>query len=112
MSNLLKNETIAVKRQTNLGEFGKDGYPLDPEFDELTSDGNAQPLAGLEILQVPEGDRTRELLNWFTEDRLKLTDIVTRDGTEFEVQTAENWSMSGINIKYFKCRLVSIDVKR
>lgn len=112
MSSLLEGETIEVKRQTNLGEFGDDGYPLDPLFDELTSKGNAQPLSGLEILQVPEADRTRQVLNWFTKDKLELKDIVTRKGDDFEVQTVEDWTMSGQCIAFFKCRLVKVDVER
>ena len=109
---LLKTETVTVKRQTNFGQFDDDGFPSNPVFEELTSEGNAQPLSGLEILQVPEADRTRQVLNWFTPDELKLEDIVTRKGIEFEVQTVENWECSGVCIKFFKCRMVKVDVKR
>ena len=112
MSVLFDRETIDVKRQTNFGEFGDDGYPETPVFENLTSKGNAQPLSGFEILQVPEADRTRQVLNWFTKERLELKDIVVRQGDDFEVQTVEDWSMSGQCIAYFKCRLVKVDVKR
>lgn len=112
MSVLFDKETVDVKRQTNFGEFGEDGYPATPKFENLTSKGNAQPISGLEILQVPEADRTRQVLNWFTKERLELRDIIVRKGDDFEVQTVEDWSTSGVNIAYFKCRLVKVDVKR
>lgn len=112
MSSLLSKETLAVKRQTNFGQYDDDGFAEIPVFQNLTTLGRAVPLSGFEILQVPEADRTRQVLNWFTLERLEHKDLIVRGGEDFEVQTVEDWSESGECISFFKCRLVKVDVER
>lgn len=108
----MKEETLAVKRQTNFGVFDSDGFAQLPVFTDLTSIGSAQPLSGFEILQVPEADRTRQILNWFSEIGLQHKDLVVRGGVDFEVQTVEDWTVPGVCVSYFKHRLVKVDVER
>lgn len=108
----MKEETLVVKRQTNFGVFDGDGFPQAPVFTNLTTIGSGQPLSGFEILQVPEADRTRETLNWFTEIGLQHKDLVVRGGVDFEVKTVEDWSVPGVCVSYSKHRLVKVDVER
>jgi len=110
---LFKSETITVKRQTNLGEFDdRTGLPVSPTFQELSFQGNVQPISGQELLQMPEGDRKRQVLNVFTDFELKNEDIVLRKGSEYEVRTSEDWDQSLLNISHFMARIVRIDVQR
>ncbi len=109
---LIPIEDLVTKRQTNLGEFGDDGFPVKPFFDETCFKGNVQPITGFEILQVEEGDRTRQNLNIFTEFELKSDDIVVRKGIEYEVRTVEHWDIQVSNLSHFKARVVKVDVKR
>lgn len=109
----MKEETVTVKRQTNFGEYDSDGFPVAPMFTTFTIQASIQPLSGWEILQVPEGDRTRQLLNVFTETQeIQHKDIVVRNGAEYEAQVPEDWTIPGVNVSYWKVRIARIDVER
>lgn len=109
---LIEKEVFKLERQKNFGEYDKDGFPSDPKVEEGTFKGMAVPLTGNEILQVPEGDRTRKNLNIFTAFELEHADIVIRNDERFEVQATEDWTMQGICIQFYKTRVVKVDVAR
>ena len=68
-----------------------------------------QPVSGNELLQVPEGDRNRQVLNVFSQKfEIKKDDIVIRNGDEFEVRTVENWNQ--LSLSHFFARIVKKDV--
>jgi hypothetical protein len=70
--------------------------------------GNIQPLTGLELLQLAEGDRQREVKKIYTAFALANGDVVTRaDGTRFEVQAVEDWT--AFHQPHYKARLVRIE---
>ncbi len=108
-SRLLPEETLQGRRQLNKGKYGEDGFPLEPTFDEFEFVCNVQPISGLEILQVPEGDRTRQVFNCWTEFKLGSNDIVTRESEEYEVRPVEDWTQQSLS--HYKVRLVKRDVQ-
>ena len=111
-SRLIPSETLVRKRQTNFGVFDPDGFPQAPVFETDSFIGNVQPLSGLEILQVPEGDRTREILNIWKEFELLAKDIVIRNGIDFEVQNPVDWIQPLTRLSHKKVRIVKVDVER
>lgn len=104
---LINDESLTVKRDLNLGKYGSDGYPKQQKFETFTFTGSVQPISGLEILQVPEGDRTRQVMNVFTSFELKGEDLVVRDGVDYEVRTVEKWVQ--LSLAHFKARIVRKD---
>lgn len=106
-SRLVPDEDLAVKRQTNRGAFDADGFPTPAIFTEFNIKGNIQPISGLEILQVPEGDRTREIFNLWTATPLTTDDIIVRNTTEYEVQVVQDWLQQ--NLQHFRARIVKKD---
>ena len=74
----------------------------------FTVKGNCQPVSGDDILQIPEGDRKRQLLKIYTEDELMVNDIVTVDGKEFEAHPVENWARQE-RLNHYKTILILKD---
>lgn len=61
--------------------------------------GSAQPLTGLEIVRIPEGDRERERLKIYSADELRASksgvgraDEVVIEGDIFQVERVERWA--------------------
>ena len=74
---------------------------------ETAAEGNIQPLNGLELQQLPEGDRQRGVHKIYTAYALKNGDIVTRaDGSRHEVQAVEDWT--AFSLAHYKARLVRV----
>jgi hypothetical protein len=77
----------------------------DQDFD---ASANIQPLSGKELLQLPEGDREKEVKKIYTAFALQNGDGVTRaDGIRYEVQAVEDWT--AFHQPHFKARLVRIE---
>lgn len=89
---LLRTEKIKVKRILNDGEYDSDGYPKKPRFEIREIEGNVQPVTGKELLEVPEGDRERQIFNVFSKEKLNPNDIVIRNNIEYEVRLNEDWN--------------------
>jgi hypothetical protein len=71
--------------------------------------GNAQPLTGNELLQLPEGDRQRQNMKLYTKTELQVNDLVTIDsGNAFEVQNVEDWTRQ-IRLPHYKARIMRLD---
>jgi hypothetical protein len=64
-----------------------------------------QPVTGLNLVRLPEGQRTREHVTIFTETKLQTADarigvpadVVSWNGFSYEVQTVEAWD------SFWKC---------
>lgn len=104
---MTKDEVLCVERKFAVQEI--DGKPVQRDSLCFEIVCNVQPLAGLELLMVPEGDRFREQF-WVFQDNsesekvLFLNDLVTRQGFKYQVQQAENWR------SYTRSRMVRLDV--
>lgn len=107
-SRLIRNETMLRRRNAKLGQYGEDGFPVDDQFTECSFIGNAQPINGREILQVPEGDRESDNMWLYTEADIRPNDVVVRQGVQYEVRTAEDWRQQ--RLRHVRCRMVRRDV--
>lgn len=95
-------ETVCVERMSK-ATYVK-GRPSLEECEKFDILANIQPVTGRELLMVPEGERSRNHLDVFTETRLKPKDVVVRFGERFEVHFVEEWG------PYFKARVRGTDV--
>jgi hypothetical protein len=85
---ITKGERLCTRRRSGRYEKGV-WVSNDPVTAIFTA--NVQPITGKELLQVPEGERNREHLAFFTGYKLAVKDEVERDGKVFEIHKVENW---------------------
>ena len=71
--------------------------------------GNVQPVSGNALLQLADGERNRQPLFLFTETEMKLKDVVTRKGIEYEVIRVEDWTGHG-PLSHYAAMMVSKDI--
>lgn len=95
-------ETVAVFRDGCVTYT--DGKPVKSPGEEYCATGSLQPMGGRDLLLVPEGDRYKEQLWFFTSFCLKLNDRVRRCGVNYQVQSVQDWST------FFQARLMRIDL--
>lgn len=81
-----------------------DGKPFPPPEFTFTAVGSIQPLNGRDLLLVPEGDRYKEQLWFYTASKLKIKDRANRCGVNYQVQSVDDWGA------YVRARLMRIDV--
>ena len=99
-------EAITITR-TAAGSYVSGRYV--PGSDEnFAANGNIQPMTGIELQQLPEGDREKEVKKIYTAFALQNSDEVTRaGGIQYEVQAVEDWT--AFHQPHFKARLVRIE---
>jgi len=98
-------EQITVSRAGEGSYVNGRFVPATPMIE--VAEGNIQPLNGLELQQLPEGDQQRGVHKIYTAYALKNGDIVTRvDGSRHEVQAVEDWT--AFSLAHFKARLVRV----
>ena len=103
---LIESEKVEVRRYE--GSHRQDGHYQRKDAEVFRNVAcNCQPLTGMELLQVPEGDRSRQHIWMYSRMKLKINDYVVRRGTVFEVHTVEDWT--GFCIDHYKSRLVKLD---
>lgn len=108
---LLLNETIKINREGSSGTYVK-GHRASASDTVTTIKANVQPLGGSELLQLPESDRLREPLRFYTAVELKENDLVTRaiNGREYEIQRLGNWSVFR-GLKHYKATGLLVDAQ-
>lgn len=96
------DESVTVTRKGVVKYVdGKPSYPSPTRFQLI---GAVQPLNGRELLLVPEGDRFKEQYWVFTQNDIRVNDIVTRCGANYQVQAVEDWR------SYRRARIMRLDV--
>lgn len=103
------DETLCVFR--NGAVLLVDGKPVDRDVIMFDIQCNVQPLTGLDLLQVPEGDRHLEQYWVFANERsqaIELNDRVVRSGISYQVQKVETWGRPPNGYQRF--RMTRIDV--
>jgi hypothetical protein len=99
-------EAIAITR-TAAGSYVA-GHYVAGSPQQFDARGNIQPLTGIELQQLPEGDRQKEVKKIYTAFALQNGDVVTRaGGIRYEVQTVEDWT--AFHQPHYKARLVRIE---
>lgn len=104
---LRKGHPVGLNRYTP-------GAYVDGKYDEGPTDNftiimSIQPLNGKEMLQLSEGQRTRNYVKGYCAERLNVAniedsiraDIIVDDGVFFEVQSCEPWVGDGTGIGNF-----------
>lgn len=95
----LFTERVTVSRVEGQGEYIKGRFQGERNC-EFEIPCSVQPDTGEELLNPPEGQRTREVINVFTQRELltadfslfKKADIVMYNGRKFEVLKVERWA--------------------
>ena len=108
---LLLNETIRFDREGTGGTYVK-GHRVSASDITTTIKANIQPLGGSELLQLPESDRLREPLRFYTKTELKEGDQVERvlNGRKYEIQRLGNWTVFR-GLKHYKAIGLLIDAQ-
>lgn len=99
---LLPNATLTVTRTASGSYVGGDFTP--GTTSTLTLTANVQPIKGLELLNFPEGQRTRGILRVYTDVALQTADeatgqaadTFTYNGHTWQVQQVQDYSNSPI----------------
>lgn len=105
---LSKDETLQVIREGQVELV--DGKPVKRKVTTFQLKANVQPMRGLELLLVPEGDRYKETYWLYTPElaqALQITDRIVRQGVNFIVQKVETWGAPPNG--YQKALIVRID---
>jgi hypothetical protein len=97
----LASGTYTAARQT--GGMYANGIWVPLSFSTFEIVASIQPASGEDLVRVPEGVRTRELVTVFTPTELQVknapagteADRVAYKGATYEVQTVEKWDESG-----------------
>lgn len=81
-----------VNQSTN-----NDGDPLETEVRSSHSNTNVQPASGATLQRLPEGERTRDILQVFTKSEFptKNGDYMYFNNLKYRCVTTENWSQYG-----------------
>ena len=108
---LLLNESIKFKREGSGGTYVK-GHRVSAPDTSTTIKANIQPLGGSDLLQLPESDRLREPLRFYTKVELKEGDLIERvfNGREYEIQRLGNWSVFG-RLRHYKAIGLLVDTQ-
>ena len=106
-------EDITLSRPNASGSY-VDGLWEDSARSTSTIRGSFQPIRGNELVNLPEAQRTRELVKIYTEAELRtedttaktVADILIYNGIEYEVIQVSIWpSVTGIpHYKVFAAR--------
>lgn len=84
-----------------------------PVYPSPTAFASKQPLAGHEIVRIPEGDRTRQRFKLYSADHLRvhdeatgaIADVVILPEGKFQVESVEPWT------NFWKAIIVKIEQK-
>ena len=73
------------------------GEPLETEVRSSHENTNVQPASGATLQRLPEGERTKDVLQVFTKSSfpIKNGDYMYYEGLKYRCITEENWSKHG-----------------
>lgn len=106
----IRNETITVVTGAKSGgSIDNKGRWSEGVTASTEMRANVQPLSGKEILQLPEGDRTRQTLTIYVDALIPPNAIVIRNktGLRYEILDVDNW-LSNV-IPHFKAIVALLD---
>lgn len=106
----IRNETITITTGAKSGgSFDSKGRYSLGATTSAEALANVQPLNGKEVLQLSEGDRTRQTLKIYVDDPVLANDRITRnlDGLKYEVLKVDHWIFQ--NIPHYKAIVALLD---
>ncbi len=83
------------------GTYGTEGRFIPGTQSFFTISASVQPLEGRDLLRLPDGLRTHELLKVYSPTQLFVQgagqdpDQITLQGVQFQVETSEQWGDDG-----------------
>lgn len=83
-------ERVEIQRP-HKGTYKKGIFVKSDFYDSFFIKASIQPASGDQILQVPENDRTKQVLNIFSPTDLVKNDILVRNGCRYEIQNIQHW---------------------
>lgn len=95
----------------SLGGYDGDGRYYPGTISTFNIQASVQPLKGRDLLRLPEGLRTEELVTIYTPTQLftqganQDPDVVTVAGLQYQVQTVEQWGPDGSYWKAIAAKL-------
>lgn len=80
-----------------------DGDPLETKSTVIHRNTNVQPASGAALQRLPEGERTKDVLQVFTKTDLiiKTGDYMLFNGLKYRCVTTEDWSQYGYSDSIF-----------
>lgn len=92
-----------TRRRWAAGSYDADGRYVEPSYADTTIRASVQPLVGDELLRLPEGQRQKRAIKFYTISDIRTVDDATKTKADqiidssvtFEVYTAEDWTDEG-----------------
>jgi hypothetical protein len=106
--------TYKLKRQTGPGDY-VEGEFIKGRVETSEIKGSLQVVSPRESLLLDEGDRDKESFKFYTdgqtfpgrEKNLRVGDVITCYGRDFEVRSVERWQGT-VDLPYFKAILIGV----
>lgn len=96
ISDIIDDFAIALTAQRfGAGSVTDGRYTADTTPDTVNFTGSVTPASAKDLLRLPEGRRTEIVIRIITKTELLLlpqADVVTYNGTQWEVQKVDDWA--------------------
>ena len=111
-------DTVTVTRYADGGEW-IDGLFVAGPSSEIETIMSIQPLNGRELMNLPEAQRTRQMMKGYASIELftsgqsagKKADLITYQSKTYEVQSVEAWRSAASTIApYWKVLLAEVNI--
>ena len=99
---LSHGEPVRVERALAISFV--DGKPVTSETGRFEIRASIQPLSGREMQIVPEGDRMKTLMWFYSASEIIVNDVLISEGVRYQVNHSEAWP------GHWKARAARIDV--
>ena len=91
VESVIRDNAVALTRTRRVATINAEGYGQDADT-PVAITGVMQPMSAKELKNVPEGQRTQEWRNIWSESELQNRDLITDpEGNQFTIQSAEYW---------------------
>lgn len=106
---IIENEKITITRKTGGTYTNGHRDNTSQVSTDIKAKASIQELTGAEILQLPESDRRRHTLYFYSTTEIKGNDIILREskGKKYEILAAQDWS--DFDIGYYRARGMLLD---
>ena len=107
---------VNVEQPAVAGSYGTDGLYVMPSSTTVPMRGNIQPMGDSEILLMPEGDRLKECIVVYSDQKLyaemetnqRPADVVQYNGNRYKVVKVKDYSQVPIGLKHYRSQAVII----
>lgn len=101
--------TVTRKRGKKTATYTPSGESITSTPTETTITASVQSLTGDELLELPEGDRTRFPKMIVTESNLETNDVIVFSGNDYELKNVKDNNQPGMtNTFHYKAIMLRI----